>query len=478
MQSIERGGEYAGIMTEQQMKEHCVTILEGLEGGLTIPSGAQAVVLFAHGSGSSRYSSRNQFVATVLNNNGIATLLVDLLSQDEKRIDKETKHLRYNVELLAGRFAAITNWLAQQPETKNLKIGYFGSSTGAAAALIAASRLSAVEAIVTRAGRPDLAGESTLHQVKTPTLFIVGGEDTSAITMNKKALELLSNTETKELATIPGAGHLFEEPGKMEEVADVAADWFEYYLLGTGERKFYNQYTRITKRASLSSLWNRHSLQIKFKDRFAAGEILSSILGKYKNDQEGVTVIGIARGGVVVADPIAEKLNADFDIIVPGKLRSPHNSENAMGAIMHDGSLYLDTSALQTQNDNISNEYINMEKSEQKKEMERMLSIYRPYSREYKIRDRTVILVDDGIATGATMIVASRWIRKQQPKRLIIAAPVAPKQVIERLKSEVDQMEVIRKPSDFKAVEQFYQEFEAISDDQIVQIAKRKLDSY
>jgi predicted phosphoribosyltransferase/dienelactone hydrolase len=467
-------GILAGIMTEQQMKERHVTILESLEGGLTIPLGAQAVVLFAHGSGSSRYSSRNKLIATVLNNNGIATLLVDLLSQDEKRIDEETKHLRYNIELLAGRFAAITNWLAQQPETRHLKVGYFGSSTGAAAALIAASRLGSAKAIVTRGGRPDLASESALHQVRASTLLIVGGNDTPVIAMNKRASESLSNTGTKELAIIPGAGHLFEEPGKMEEVAQLAANWFECYLLRTGKRKFYNKYASITIKGFLSSLWNRHAFQIKFKDRFAAGEILSSILGKYKNDRDSVTVIGIARGGVIVADPIAEKLNADFDIIVPRKLRSPHNSENAIGAIMHDGSLYLDRSTLQTQDHKISNEYIEMEKSEQKKEMEHRLSIYRPYSREYKITDRTVILVDDGIATGATMIAAAKWIRKQEPKQLIIAAPIAPKRALELLKNEVDHVEIIRKPSGLKAVEQFYQEFASVSDDQILQVAKRR----
>jgi predicted phosphoribosyltransferase len=245
-------------------------------------------------------------------------------------------------------------------------------------------------------------------------------------------------------------------------------------LLGISKKKFNNRCARISKRGYLSSLWDRHAFQIKFKDRFAAGEILSSTLGKYKKDQHGITVIGIARGGVIVADAIAEKLNADFDIIVPRRLRSPHNSENAIGAIMHDGSLYLDTSTLQTQND-ISNEYIDMEKLEQKKEMERRLSMYRPYSREYKIKDRTVILVDDGIATGATMIAAARWIRKQEPKLLIIAALVAPKQVVKHLKDEADKIEVIRNPSEFKAVEQFYQEFAAVSDNQIVQIAKRQL---
>jgi putative phosphoribosyl transferase len=461
-------------MTEHQLTERHIIISEGVEGDLTIPLAAQAIVLFAHGSGSGRYSSRNQLVAGVLNNKGIATLLVDLLNQEEKRIDEETKHLRYNIGLLARRFAAVTNWLAQQPETRDLAIGYFVSSTGAAAALITAERLGLAKAIVTRGGRPDLAGESALHQVKAPILFIVGGNDTPVITMNKRALELLSNAEAKELAIIPGATHLFEETGKMEEVAQIAAAWFECYLLRNAKKKFHNRYSRITTRSGLlSSLRNKYAFQMKFKDRFAAGEILSLALGKYKNDQGGVTVIGIARGGVVVADPIAEKLDADFDIIVPRKLRSPHDSENAIGAVMHDGSVYLDTSTLEIQRD-ISSEYIYMEKLEQKRQIERRLSMYRPYTREYRIRDRTVILVDDGIATGATMIAAARWARKQETKRLIIAAPVAPKQVVEHLKNEADQIQVIRNPSEFKAVEQFYQEFATVSDDQIAKIAKRR----
>jgi predicted phosphoribosyltransferase len=236
---------------------------------------------------------------------------------------------------------------------------------------------------------------------------------------------------------------------------------------------FHNKYAKMTRAEFLSSLWNRHTFQIKFKDRFAAGEILASLLGKYKNGRGNVTVLGIARGGIVVADATAEKLDADFDIIVSRKLRSPHNSESAIGAIMHDGSVYLDTLILETQHD-ISDEYIAMEKLEQKKEIERRLRVYRPNNREYKIKDRIVILVDDGITTGASVIAAARWIRKHKPKRLIIASPVAPKQVVKSLKNEADQIEVIRNPSNFKAVEQFYQHFDAISDDRIVQIAKRR----
>jgi putative phosphoribosyl transferase len=459
-------------MAVQRLKERHIIISEGLEGDLTIPLRAQAIVLFAHGTGSGRYSSRNQFIANVLNNKGIATLLVDLLNQEEKRLDRETKHFRYNIDLLWKRFESVTNWLAHEPETMSLKIGYFGSSTGAAAALIVAAKLDLARAIVTRGGRPDLTNESTLNQVKAPTLFIVGGNDVSIIAMNKRALESLSRTEAKELAIIPNARHLFEEPGKMEEVAHIASDWFECYLLKTG-KGFHNRYARVTRPGFFSSLRSKNVFQIKFKDRFAAGEILASTLGRYKNDPDGITVIGIARGGVVVADPIAEKLNGDFDVIVPRKLRSPHDSENAIGSIMHDGSVYFDASSLRIHHD-ISNEYIEMEKLEQKKEMERRLSVYRLSPGEYKIRHRTVILVDDGIATGATMIAAARWIRKQEPKQLIIAAPVAPKQVVESLKKEADQIELIRNPSEFEAVEQFYHDFATVSDTRIVQIAKRR----
>lgn len=229
----------------------------------------------------------------------------------------------------------------------------------------------------------------------------------------------------------------------------------------------------MTRTGHMSSLWGRHAFQVKFKDRYAAGEMLASLLGRYKGDRESVTVIGIARGGVIVADAIAEKIDGNFDIIVPRKLRSPHNSENAIGAIMHDGSIYLGTSNLETQYD-VSNEYLDMEKLRQTKEIERRLSLYRPNQREYKIKYKIVILVDDGIATGATVISAARWIKKYKPRRLIIASPVAPKRVTKILKNEADKIEVIRNPSNFKTVEQFYQYFDAVSDDQILEISKRR----
>lgn len=201
-----------------------------LEGNLTIPEEAKGIVVFAHGSGSSRFSSRNRFVAQELQKEGLETLLFDLLTAEEERIDMVTAHLRFDIDLLANRLVEVTNWLLSNPDTKNLNIGYFGASTGAAAALIAAKEhAGVVKAVVSRGGRPDLA-EKALPDVKAPTLLIVGGQDFQVIEMNQWALDRLK-AEQKELKIVPGATHLFEEPGTLEEVADLAGEWFKRYLL-------------------------------------------------------------------------------------------------------------------------------------------------------------------------------------------------------------------------------------------------------
>ena len=194
-----------------------------LNGILTIPENARAIVLFAHGSGSSRLSPRNQFVAGVLNKKGFATLLMDLLTEEEEMVDDRTGELRFDIEFLGERLVFVGGWLKKNEETKNLKIGYFGSSTGAGAALIGASKVEGIFAIVSRGGRPDLAMDY-LDKVSSPTLLIVGGEDKEVIGMNEKALEKLKSE--KKLEIIRGATHLFEEEGALEKVADIAADWF------------------------------------------------------------------------------------------------------------------------------------------------------------------------------------------------------------------------------------------------------------
>jgi putative phosphoribosyl transferase len=200
-----------------------------VEGNLTIPSNAKGIVLFAHGSGSSRFSPRNQYVAKVFNAQKIGTLLFDLLTNEEDQEDLETAEYRFNINLLAERLVGATEWLKKEPQLRNLAFGYFGASTGAAAALVAAAKLpNDIAAVVSRGGRPDLAADYLLH-VLAPTLLLVGGLDTEVIELNRQAMRQMS-TE-KNLVIIPGATHLFEEPGKLEQVAKLSTDWFLHYLV-------------------------------------------------------------------------------------------------------------------------------------------------------------------------------------------------------------------------------------------------------
>ncbi len=211
---------------------HELRILAGrvaLDGNLSIPVGARGLVLFAHGSGSSRFSPRNQFVARVLRQSGLATFLIDLLTQGEEAADMKGGQFRFNIMLLAQRLIDTTDWLGRNVSTRKLAIGYFGASTGAAAALLAATkRAEVIKAIVSRGGRPDMTG-AALSEVKAPTLLIVGGNDPTVAALNQEALDKLH--VEKELVTVPGATHLFEEPGTLEEVARLAVDWFQRYLI-------------------------------------------------------------------------------------------------------------------------------------------------------------------------------------------------------------------------------------------------------
>jgi putative phosphoribosyl transferase len=199
-----------------------------LAGDLVLPVHASGIVLFVHGSGSSRHSSRNKYVARVLQSAGISTLLFDLLTEEEEAIDLRTRHLRFDINLLAQRLIEVTRWIQQQPQTGRLKVGYFGASTGGGAALVAAAALGdEISAVVSRGGRPDLAGES-LSRVTMPTLLLVGGWDTPVIGMNRDAYEQLHCE--KAMKIIPAASHLFEEPGKLEDVARLSAEWFVRYM--------------------------------------------------------------------------------------------------------------------------------------------------------------------------------------------------------------------------------------------------------
>ena len=228
--------------------------------------------------------------------------------------------------------------------------------------------------------------------------------------------------------------------------------------------------------SKLGEIVSWRGLQITFRDRAGAASVLSSMLkgeikARKKDHQEQILILGIPRGGIVVADIVAQKLNADFDIIIPRKLRAPDNEENSIGAIMQDGSVYLD--ALKLRWLKVSQEYIEKERAEQLREIVRRATLYRPDNHEYNIRDRTVILVDDGVASGATLIPAARWVKKQQSKQLIIAAPVASEQAVELLKKEADQLKFIITPSNLITISQFYHNFEPVEDEQVIDILKK-----
>jgi putative phosphoribosyl transferase len=223
---------------EHKIEERPVRVSMGrfsLEGNLILPERPAGLVLFAHGSGSSRHSPRNRHVAEVLNEANFATLLVDLLTDEEEALDLRTSQLRFDIDLLAERLTGAADWLLKYPQTKELRMGFFGASTGAAAALVAAAECTeTVGAVVSRGGRPDLAGPA-LTRVRTPTLLIVGGNDPEVVELNRHAFGQLRCD--KRFVIVPGATHLFEEPGALDQVAALARDWFQRYLAPAEEQE-------------------------------------------------------------------------------------------------------------------------------------------------------------------------------------------------------------------------------------------------
>jgi dienelactone hydrolase len=226
-------------MAESDISEHEVRVRAEpdvvLEGTLSVPETISGVVLFAHGSGSSRFSPRNRYVASVLQRAGLATLLMDLLTPEEEESERWTRHLRFDIELLAQRLIGAKQWLMEEPWLRGRSIGLFGSSTGAGAALVAAAREpEGIGAVVSRGGRPDLAG-TVLPHVRAPTLLIVGGDDIPVIELNRQALDALRTV--KQLEIVPGASHLFEELGTLEQVARLARDWFLQQFAAVSESR-------------------------------------------------------------------------------------------------------------------------------------------------------------------------------------------------------------------------------------------------
>ncbi len=293
-----------------------------LQALLGVPADAEGLVIFAHGSGSSRSSPRNNRVAAALRDAGLATLLLDLLTADEER-DRANV---FDVALLASRLSFAADWSVAAPETAHLPVGYFGASTGAAAALVAAAApRSPVRAIVSRGGRPDLAG-AALPRVTAPTQLIVGSLDMRVVELNRMAYDRL--TGPKELVIVPGAGHLFEEPGTLAQVQDHATRWFRRYL--AGDRPGSPQGSpRVTQEPDMPRF------EVLFEDRRAAGRQLAELLRRHRYSDP--VVLALPRGGVPVGFEVAEALGAPLDVLIVRKIGAPGHPELGIGAVV-DGS--------------------------------------------------------------------------------------------------------------------------------------------
>jgi putative phosphoribosyl transferase len=411
-----------------------------LEGELAVPKDAVGVVVFAHGSGSSRLSPRNQMVAEALRNAGIGTLLFDLLTQSEAT----NRDNVFDIDFLAHRLTDATRWLRQRREGKERALGYFGASTGAAAALAAAARDHSICAVVSRGGRPDLALRH-LAEVKAPTLLIVGGDDYGVIELNQQAYRALDCE--KSLKIVPGATHLFEEPGALEKVSKLAIDWFKRHLKVPEAVNPEPQEVRV------------------YSTREEAGRMLARRLSAYRHTN--AVVLAIPRGGLPVAREIADALAVPLDVIVVRKLGAPGQPELGIGAVVdgdHPRAIFNQDIIEQL---GVEDEYVKAEIARQLEEVHRRETAYRNGRPKIPLAGKTVIVVDDGVATGSSTRAALRGVRRQKPARLVLAVPVAPAESLEALRSDADEIICLETPEDFFAVGQFYRDFHQVSDDEV-----------
>ena len=422
-----------------------------LAGDLEVPAGATGIVLFAHGSGSSRHSPRNRLVAAKLQEAGLGTLLLDLLTPDEEAEDRENGQLRFNVHLLADRLADATVWLRRQPATRGLPVGYFGASTGAAAALLAAAKTrESIKAIVSRGGRPDLAGPM-LRRVRCPTLLLVGGNDGPVIGMNQDALRRLAAAD-KQLVIIPGAGHLFEEPGTLEEVARLAADWFVNHF------------------AALPAITDDERLPLRYRNREEAGRYLARSLKNYAG-QDDVLVLALPRGGVPIGFEVAQALHAPLDVVLVRKLGVPGEEELAMGAIASGGVRIVNEAVVGR--GNIPPEALDAVAEREEAELRRREQAYRGDRPPIQVAGKTILLVDDGLATGSTMRAAVTALRHLRPHKIVVAVPVGPPDVCELMRAEADEVVCLRTPAYFAAVGRWYEDFGQTTDDEVRDLLAR-----
>lgn len=397
------------------------------------------LVIFAHGSGSGRLSPRNQYVAEALREGGLATLLLDLLTPDEEQVRANV----FDIGLLAKRLLSATRWAREQSHLAELPIGYFGASTGAGAALVAAGEAGdSVSAVVSRGGRPDLAGDALEH-VRAPTLLIVGGADIPVVPLNQQALGRMR--ATKSLVIVPGATHLFEEPGALDEVVGLARQWFLDFLPDLPKPALHPG---------------------RFTDRRQAGQELAKALRRFRADAP--LVLGLPRGGVPVAFEVAQALGAELDIILVRKIGAPGHAEYGIGAVVEgrEPQLVLNEEAVRMVG--ASPAYIEEEKARQLEEIERRRDVYRHGRPPVSVADRTVIVVDDGIATGGTMKAVLQALAQAGAARVVLAVPVAPVDALAELSALADDTVCLATPEPFRAVGLHYRDFNQTGDEEVV----------
>jgi putative phosphoribosyl transferase len=416
----------------------------GLEANLGVPTSPGGLVIFAHGSGSGRLSPRNNQVAAGLRKVGLATLLLDLLTPEEERNRANV----FDIALLASRLRLAARSARMTPDLVKLPIGYFGASTGAAAALVAAANDPDIAAVVSRGGRPDLAGEA-LDAVRAPTLLIVGGADIPVIPLNRSAFERLRCE--RELVIVPGAGHLFEEPGALEDVVRHAARWFLKFVP--------------------SRLLTRAEDELMFRDRHEAGRRLAAALIPLK--REHPMVLALPRGGVPVGFEVAQALDAPLDVVLVRKIGAPGHAELGIGAVV-DGpepQLVLNDEIVRLVEPEPG--YIDAELARQLTELERRRKLYRDARPPPKIEGQTVIVIDDGIATGGTMKAVLQALSRAKPKRLVLAVPVAPRDSLQELSPLADEVICLSSPEPFLAVGAHYRDFTQTTDEEVIALLRQ-----